>query len=224
MQQRPSTGWGSPAQVENPAYAARAFYGGPHSPTSNTGLLGVRGWQHMPLWEAAQSVQRSAFPFAYSQHEALATDLVHRLAGKTAGCESLTAGPWQLPVSRSYVLTSGFGPRISPTKGTADFHTGQDFAVPTGTPALAVSQGVVSFTGRDGGYGNLIRVRHANGVESWYGHLSAINVRVGRTRRQRRGPRAHRLHRQLNRPTPPPRDPGRRQTHRPASLAALEGT
>ncbi len=130
MQQRPSAGWGTPQQVTTPSYAARAFYGGPSSPTRNSGLLSVPGWQKMPLWQAAQSVQRSGFPFAYEAHEALATDLVHRLAGKTAGCAPLASGPWRLPVARSYTLTSGFGPRVSPTTGGADFHTGQDFAVP----------------------------------------------------------------------------------------------
>ncbi len=179
MQQRPSAGWGTPAQILNPTYAIRAFYGGPHSPTSDSGLLSVHGWQTMPLWQAAQSVQHSAFPFAYQQHEALAAQLVHRLAGDTPGCRTLTAGPWGLPVATSYTLTSGFGARISPTTGQPDFHTGEDFAVPIGTPARAVSRGVVVFTGWDGGYGNLIRIRHAHGVESWYGHLSAIKVHVG---------------------------------------------
>jgi hypothetical protein len=59
MQQRPSAGWGSPEQVTDPTYAARAFYGGPTSPTANPGLLSVHGWQQMPVWEAAQTVQRS---------------------------------------------------------------------------------------------------------------------------------------------------------------------
>ena len=179
MQQRPSAGWGAPSQVTNPAYAARAFYGGRKSPTSNSGLLSIEGWQGMPVWEAAQTVQRSAFPFAYAQHEPLATDLVKKLAGKTAGCQELAAGPWQPPVQAGYTLTSEFGPRISPTLGVVDFHTGQDIAAPTGTPALATSQGTVAFVGVDGGYGNLVRVRHANGVETYYAHLSAFNVQVG---------------------------------------------
>lgn len=179
LQQRPSAGWGTPAQVTNPTYAARAFYGGHGSPTRNTGLLSISGWQHMPIWEAAQSVQRSAFPLAYAQHESLASQLVRHLAGATAGCQQLTAGPWGLPVGGHYVLTSGFGPRVSPTTGAADFHTGQDFAVPTGTKALAAASGVVAFTGWDGGYGNLVKLRHANGVETYYGHLSRILVHPG---------------------------------------------
>jgi murein DD-endopeptidase MepM/ murein hydrolase activator NlpD len=179
MQQRPSMGWGTAAQVEDPAYAARAFFGGPTSPTSNLGLLSVPGWQRMPLWQAAQTVQRSAFPMAYADHEPLATEIVHRLTGTTAGCAPLAKGPWRPPVPADYEVTSSFGWRTSPIRAGADFHTGQDFARPHGSPVTAVSRGVVVYTGWSGGYGNLVRVRHANGVESWYAHLSVIDVTVG---------------------------------------------
>ena len=179
MQQRPSMGWGTIRQVQHPAYAARAFFGGPTSPAANSGLLSVRGWEEMPLWQAAQTVQRSAYPMAYAQHEPLSTELVRRLAGTTAGCRSLAAGPWRPPVAAGYTLTSGYGWRTSPTVGGADFHTGQDFARPTGSPVTAVSRGTVVAAGWSGSYGNLVRVRHAHGVESWYAHLSAVRVRVG---------------------------------------------
>ncbi len=179
FQQRPSAGWGTTRQVTNPTYAARAFYGGPKSPTSNAGLLDLKGWKSMTLWEAAQRVQRSAFPMAYARHEALATRVVKRLAGTTAGCEPLQTGPWLLPISAHYKLTSSFGMRISPTRGTSDFHTGQDFAVPLGTEAHAVTNGEVIFAGWGGGYGNLVKLRHANDTESWYAHLSRITVSVG---------------------------------------------
>lgn len=179
LQQRPSQGWGTPEEVTTPTYAIRAFYGGPHSPTANTGLLDLPRWEHVPVWQAAQSVQRSAFPFAYADHEATASALVQRFAHTTAGCDDLAKGPWTLPVHTDYELTSGFGPRVSPTEGITEVHTGQDFAVPIGTPARAVSSGRVSFVGWDGGYGNLVRIRHAGGVETFYGHLSATSVRVG---------------------------------------------
>jgi murein DD-endopeptidase MepM/ murein hydrolase activator NlpD len=179
MQQRPSMGWGTVAQVQNAEYAARAFYGGPKSPTSNSGLLSVRGWEEMPLWQAAQTVQRSAFPLAYADHEALSTQIVERLAGTTAGCEPLASGPWRTPVGTGYTLTSSYGWRTSPTRGGADFHTGQDFAQPEGSAVSAISRGVVAFAGWGGSYGNLVRVRHANGVESWYAHLSTTTVAVG---------------------------------------------
>lgn len=60
FQQRPSMGWGSPAQVTNPRYAARKFY---------EHLVKVPGWQSMPLTVAAQTVQRSGFPAAYAKWE-----------------------------------------------------------------------------------------------------------------------------------------------------------
>lgn len=58
FQQRPSMGWGTPAQVRDPRYATNKFY---------DKLLQVRGWQTMPVWMAAQAVQRSAFPMAYDK-------------------------------------------------------------------------------------------------------------------------------------------------------------
>lgn len=70
FQQRPSSGWGSPAQVQDPVYAAGKFY---------DGLVQVPGWETGRLTEIAQSVQRSAFPEAYQKHEPLATDLAAAL-------------------------------------------------------------------------------------------------------------------------------------------------
>jgi cell wall-associated NlpC family hydrolase len=81
FQQRPSTGWGTPAQVTNPAYAAAAFYGGPSSPAPNPGLLDIVGWEAMALTEAAQAVQRSAFPDAYAQWESSARQWLADILG-----------------------------------------------------------------------------------------------------------------------------------------------
>jgi murein DD-endopeptidase MepM/ murein hydrolase activator NlpD len=65
-------------------------------------------------------------------------------------------------------------------------HQGVDYAAPTGTPVKAVGNGVVSSAGWGNGYGNLIILRHANGYESYYGHLSgfARGVRKGATVKQ----------------------------------------
>jgi hypothetical protein len=60
FQQRPSQGWGTPEEIADRHYAAGAFY---------DALLAVDGWETLPLTEAAQAVQRSAFPEAYAQHE-----------------------------------------------------------------------------------------------------------------------------------------------------------
>lgn len=133
FQQRPSSGWGTPVQITTPEYAARAFFGGPGSPTPNTGLLDIPNWQQLDLTVAAQSVQRSAFPTAYARWEGLANDVVGKLAGANVTCEPLAVGSWTLPVA-DYALTSGFGSRVHPITGEVRVHTGIDMAAPTGTP------------------------------------------------------------------------------------------
>jgi murein DD-endopeptidase MepM/ murein hydrolase activator NlpD len=77
--------------------------------------------------------------------------------------------------------TSGFAVRLHPIFNTRQAHLGVDYAAPTGTPALTVGDGVVSFAGRQGGYGNVVKVRHGNGHETLYAHLSKIHVRQGQT-------------------------------------------
>ncbi len=71
FQQRPSTGWGTPAQVTDPVYASRLFFGGPSNPNKGLtrGLLDIPGWQSMSVTQAAQAVQLSAYPDAYAKWE-----------------------------------------------------------------------------------------------------------------------------------------------------------
>jgi len=71
FQQRPSTGWGTAAQLQDPAYATRLFFGGPSNPNAGRtrGLLDIRGWQSMTVAQAAQAVQISAYPDAYAKWE-----------------------------------------------------------------------------------------------------------------------------------------------------------
>ncbi|HET7042817.1 MAG TPA: M23 family metallopeptidase, partial [Gemmatimonadales bacterium] len=76
-------------------------------------------------------------------------------------------------------LASGFGGRFHPILGRWKQHEGVDYAAPLGTPVMAAGDGVVLRAGRSGGYGNLIEIRHANGITTRYGHLSQIKVHVG---------------------------------------------
>jgi len=71
FQQRPSTGWGTPEQVLDAAYATRAFFGGQNNPNKGRtrGLLDIPGWQSMTVTQAAQAVQISAYPDAYAKWE-----------------------------------------------------------------------------------------------------------------------------------------------------------
>ena len=58
-------------------------------------------------------------------------------------------------------------------------HTGLDIAAPTGTQIKVVADGTVTFAGYNGSYGNLVKVSHGNGVETWYAHTSKMLVSVG---------------------------------------------
>lgn len=75
FQQRPVSGWGTTEQIMDPVLSSQAFYGlAAH--TSNPGLTDIAGWEAMPLSQAAQAVQRSAFPDAYAKWEQQAAELV----------------------------------------------------------------------------------------------------------------------------------------------------
>ncbi len=83
-------------------------------------------------------------------------------------------------------LSSGFGRRRHPILGYSKMHRGIDFAAPTGTPILAGGDGVIEYSGLNGGYGKYIRIRHANGYSTAYAHMSrhAKGMRKGRRIRQ----------------------------------------
>jgi murein DD-endopeptidase MepM/ murein hydrolase activator NlpD len=68
-------------------------------------------------------------------------------------------------------ISSVFGPRLHPLFGQWRNHTGTDYAAPMGTPVRAIGDGVVIFAGVKGGYGNMIDIRHRNGMVSRYGHM-----------------------------------------------------
>jgi len=71
-------------------------------------------------------------------------------------------------------ITSGFGGRNHPLLGYIKQHTGVDWGAPTGTQIFASGNGIIEKAGIEGGYGKYIRIRHANGYETAYGHMSAF--------------------------------------------------
>jgi murein DD-endopeptidase MepM/ murein hydrolase activator NlpD len=83
-----------------------------------------------------------------------------------------------MPVVRLKQVSRGFGP--TPGHG---FHTGVDLTAPYGSPVRAAAGGTVVFAGSFYGYGNMIDIRHADGLVTRYAHLSAFapGVRVGAT-------------------------------------------
>ncbi|RUW34309.1 MULTISPECIES: M23 family metallopeptidase [unclassified Mesorhizobium] len=77
------------------------------------------------------------------------------------------------------VMTSTFGPRKHPILGTVRIHKGVDWAAPVGTPIMAAFDGEISFQGDGGGYGNLVKITHANGRETRYAHMQKFAIASG---------------------------------------------
>lgn len=198
FQMRPAAGWGTVAQLMDPEYQAAAFFGGPAGPNhpSPRGLLDIPGWEELPLGEAAQAVEVSAFPDRYANYEPVARAILAALT--TGASASGTGGPaseaGEVPETSRVVFplpegtwsyTSGFGPRIDPITGEARFHSGSDFAAPAGTTILAAADGIVRYAGMNGSTGT-ITIEHTVGgekVTTVYVHMysDGIDVTVGQT-------------------------------------------
>jgi murein DD-endopeptidase MepM/ murein hydrolase activator NlpD len=84
-------------------------------------------------------------------------------------------------------ITSGFGVRRHPILQVPKMHTGVDWACATGTPIMAAGSGVIEEAGRKGEYGNYIRIRHANGYKTAFGHMSRFASGVSEGVKVRQG-------------------------------------
>jgi murein DD-endopeptidase MepM/ murein hydrolase activator NlpD len=71
-------------------------------------------------------------------------------------------------------MRSGFGARHHPILGYTKMHTGVDWAAPMGTPIYAAGNGEIEKAAWESGYGKYIRIKHANGYETAYGHMTAF--------------------------------------------------
>jgi murein DD-endopeptidase MepM/ murein hydrolase activator NlpD len=89
------------------------------------------------------------------------------------------------PVNNA-IMRSGFGGRRHPILGFVKMHTGVDWAAPYGTPIFASGNGMIEKAGLEGGYGKYIRIKHNNGYETAYGHMSAFakGMEIGKRVRQ----------------------------------------
>jgi murein DD-endopeptidase MepM/ murein hydrolase activator NlpD len=88
--------------------------------------------------------------------------------------------PGGRPVESGYI-SSLYGRRTDPFDGHQASHQGLDFAGAAGTQVLAVADGIVSHTGNDGGYGQLVEVTHGNGYVTRYAHNAKVLVKPGQT-------------------------------------------
>lgn len=126
--------------------------GGPYEPVDTTAVKGASDPQYRALflsWKRLDQLQ-----------------------------QGIVAIPSQKPVD-SIDFTSGFGVRSDPFRGGAAMHAGVDIRGPLGTPIYATADGIIARAGTASGYGNLIEINHGRGIQTRYGHLSAILVRPG---------------------------------------------
>jgi murein DD-endopeptidase MepM/ murein hydrolase activator NlpD len=85
------------------------------------------------------------------------------------------------------IMRSGFGFRRHPILGYSKMHTGVDWGAPFGTPIFASGNGMVEKSGWEGGYGKYVRIKHNNGYETAYGHMSAFAKGIEPGKRVRQG-------------------------------------
>ncbi|WP_246664427.1 M23 family metallopeptidase [Tardiphaga sp. P9-11] len=90
------------------------------------------------------------------------------------------------PVNNA-IMRSGFGGRRHPILGYTKMHTGVDWSTPYGTPIFASGNGVIEKAAWEGGYGKYIRIKHNNGYETAYGHMSAFAKGMEPGKRVRQG-------------------------------------
>jgi hypothetical protein len=124
FQQRPSQGWGTPAQIRDPVYATNAFY---------DVLVKIEGYQNLPITAAAQKVQRSAFPSAYADHEPEARILASALTGYSPAGLSCVL-PAVEPGPERAAGSSGLVPRAADVVQAAGRETGRTGKAVPGAP------------------------------------------------------------------------------------------
>jgi murein DD-endopeptidase MepM/ murein hydrolase activator NlpD len=181
FQQRPSQGWGTPAQVMNVPHATSTFLGQ---------LILVPGWETRRITDVAAEVQRPAARYRglYQRWVPLATRLTAQLwtsaVSIAPGCSGTAApgssGPIAYPVPATYIGTDehnwgGTGSRWG------RWHTGTDFAVPCGTPVIAASEGRVEIDTHQPWAGRwLVKiVTGSTSLATWYAHMQSLTVHPG---------------------------------------------
>jgi murein DD-endopeptidase MepM/ murein hydrolase activator NlpD len=184
-QTRPRAGSAARAQAMIMAFAALTLgsgYSAAHAagdPAAAAGRTQAVGGPYEPVNTAEAATMTAASSDADSQFRNLF--MTWKKLDTTE--QAAIAIPSLQPID-SMKLSSNFGVRSDPFRGTAAMHAGIDLPGPIGTPVYATADGIVGRAQRAGGYGNLIELNHGKGIQTRYGHLSKIlvsaNTRVRR--------------------------------------------
>ena len=166
-------------QQPAPGAIALSSEGGPMSGTDAIGFVGgpreralSRDSERQAMQDAADAELKAAAEEQAAQRNAELKSL-----GKAAEARAgeIAKNQWHLP-TQGYHLTARFGMAGGLWSSN---HTGLDFAAPSGTPIVAVANGVITETGSAGAYGNRTIETLADGTEIWYCHQTSIGVEVG---------------------------------------------
>lgn len=151
---------------------ARAFL------THSGQTLGLAAFAVMVMAAAPQAMHMAAAPADGAGEKPMAPPVIAEIEDMGPPVRIIL---FDLPV-KNHTINSRFGTRRLAGEPSARAHQGVDIAAPVGTPVRATAEGVVTAAGYDrAGYGRYVEVRHPNGLRSFYGHMSAVDVRVGQT-------------------------------------------
>lgn len=186
FQQRDNGAWGSYSDRMDPYISASNFF---------KAMMGVDGRDTLEPTIVAHRTQRNADPYHYTKFWDAAVTVVETLSGVdtglstgtgTAVCSTQTrtagqvnANGWALPDAGP--ITSPYGWRIHPIRGTSTFHYGVDLAAGCGAPIWAANDGVVIARGFDTGGNGYLTIDHGGGIQTQYLHMydSGMFVNVG---------------------------------------------
>jgi len=171
--------WGTVAELMDPAYQVKAFFGGKNGPNKGSprGLFDIPNWQKLPKGDAAQKVEVSAYPDRYAEHEELAEKLFERFGAGVTFCSGglgMTGEGGHPLGDPSIKIGWGYGPRdaFCNTNPLASCnHKGLDFGVKCDHPIFAIADGKVIHSGPEGGWGNSVVIDHGNGLTTRSAHM-----------------------------------------------------
>lgn len=174
FQMRPSTGWGTVADLMDAEYQAAAFYGGPTGPNGGSprGLLDIDGWRQLPKGAAAQAVEVSAYPDRYADYEPVAEAILRALATgtSTSSCDAPNAAGAPLPAGFAGALIAAARTQL----GKPYVWGGGTYSGPSGIgsdgrgPGFDCS-GLVLYAAYQASGGKL-RLPHYSGAQITFGH------------------------------------------------------
>jgi len=188
FQQQPPW-WGTPEQIMDPAYAINKFYDSLQTipDRDSRSMIDVAIQVQIP----DEDIYRRTWP---TDRENIAMAIVKdnykgdgQIGDNCTNSAGTTTG-WRLPLNPGvYSVSSGFGWRCLALVGYCRNHDGVDMAADAQTPIYAAHDGEITFAGRNGSYGNFVRINHGSGIVTEYGHMirfepsisSGVNVRGG---------------------------------------------